>query len=364
LANEEIREWVAPESEAPVDIRGVIYVPTRAFNRYQMWNDYDEAEIERDLGYAAQLNLNAVRTWLSYTYWLEAPERHEEYLEHFLDTAEDNGLRVVMGLHDSIGREPTFENLVDDDPLTGVHTFSPATRTMGNEELWSEPRNYVRWFMQRYRDDPRLLAIELTNEPGWDSKDVEFMAEMAKSMTVYRGDVPLTVGSTSLANNTEYLDWGMDILQFHYNFAQTTDQYERMLRQANHVQRRVGKPVWLSEWQRIREGKAFFADIEGDSALPDYASLAPTIRRAGIGNFFWSLMVKPAYSVRLRRKGVVNGLFHEDGSVWSREGARSIKAMSGEPAFDAPERQEYPDWFAHIQPEQRNVDAPGDERTR
>lgn len=235
---------------------------------------------------------------------------------------------------------------------------------MLNEDLWTKPREYVRWFMERYRDDDRLLAIELTNEPGWNRKDVQFMKAMAASLTAYRGDVPLTVGSTSLANNTDYLDWGMDILQFHYNFAQTTDQYERMLRQANHVQRKIGKPVWLSEWQRIREGRAFFSDVDAESAVPDYTSLAPTIQRAGRGNFFWSLMVKPAYSVRLRLKGVINGIFHEDGAVWSQSDARAIKAMSGDPTFDGRERQEYPDWIEHIQPSKRDVDAPGPLRPR
>ncbi|WP_440007378.1 cellulase family glycosylhydrolase [Halomicrococcus sp. SG-WS-1] len=336
------------DTDAPVDVRGAIYVPARAFNRYQMWKDYDRAVIERDLGYAARLNLNAIRTWMSYAYWLEDPEGHEDRLEHFLDAAADHDMRVVIGLHDSIGHEPTYENLIDDDPLTGVHTFSPATRTIKNERLWETPREYIRWFMQRYRSDSRLLAIELTNEPGWEKKDVEFMAKMAKTLTAQRGDIPLTVGATSLTNNTRYLDWGMDILQFHYNFAQTPAQYRRTLRQANNVADGMEAPVWLSEWQRIRQGDGFFANVSQEEAVPDYSSLAPIITDAGIGNFFWSLMVKPAYSVRLRRMGVINGLFHEDGAVWSKDDASAIKAMSGDPTFEGRERREYPDWFAEI----------------
>ncbi|WP_327052833.1 cellulase family glycosylhydrolase [Halomicrococcus gelatinilyticus] len=352
------------DTNAPVDVRGAIYVPTRAFNRYQMWHDYDPDVTERDLGYAERLNLNAIRTWMSYQYWLQDPEGHEQALEHFLDTADDYGLRVVLGLHDSIGLEPTYENLVQDDLLKGVHTFSPATRTMLNENLWEKPREYVRWFMRRYSDDDRLLAIELTNEPGWNRKDMRFMEEMAKTLTVYRGDVPLTVGSTSLANNTHFLEWGMDILQFHYNFANTPAQYRRMLRQANHVITKMDKPVWLSEWQRIRPGDGFFANLDDGSAVPDYSSLAPLIQKAGIGNFFWSLMLKPAYSAKLRRQGVINGIFHEDGSVWSRDDAKAIKAMSGDASFDGPERQEYPEWAAEVKPSRRGVDAPDGPRPR
>ena len=43
-----------------------------------------------------------------------------------------------------------------------------------------------------------------------------------------------------------------------------------------------------------------------------------------MGNFFWSLMVKPAYLKGQRLKGTVNGLFWPDGSVLSLRDARAI----------------------------------------
>jgi hypothetical protein len=349
-----------PDTDAPVDVRGAIYIPTRAFNRYQMWRDYDPAIIERDMGYAASVDLNAIRTWLSYEYWLQNPQRHEEAVDHFLTTAERNGIRVLLGLFDSVGREPTFENLMNDDPLTAVQAFSPSTRTMANDDLWDNPRDFIVWFMEKYRNDERLLAIELTNEPGWNNKDLQFFKELSKTFTLYRGEIPLTVGSTSLVNNVDYLDWGMDILQFHYNFARTPSLYERVLRQANHVSSKLDTPVWLSEWQRIRPGQKFFADVAEQFEVPNYASLAPTIRESGVGNFFWSLMVKPAFSLYMREKGVLNGLFHEDGAVWSLADARSIKSMSGDPEYEGTERKEYPDW-AKIIKKKEDV-APGEEQ--
>ncbi len=350
------------DTDAPVDVRGAIYLPARAFNRYQMWDDYDPDIIERDLGYAASLNLNAIRTWLSYEYWLIEPEDHMESLEHLLDTADKHGIRVLLGLFDSVGLEPTFENLVKNDPKTAVQTFSPSTRTEVTKNLWDDPRQFIAEFMQRYRNDGRLLAIELTNEPGWNKKDIRFFKQIVDTMTFYRGEIPLSVGSTSLENNAQYLEWGMDVLQFHYNFARTPALYNRVLRQASNIEEKLGKPVWLSEWQRIRPGKTFFANVSGNAAVPDYSSLAPTIRKSGVGNFFWSLMLKPAFSLYMRRNGVLNGLFHEDGAVWSLDDARSIKAMSGDPSFDGTERPEYPAWAEGIK---KDADkAPGNEQPR
>ncbi len=333
----------------PVDVRGAIYIPTRAFNRFQMWREYDPEVIERDLGYAADLNLNAIRTWLSYEFWLEDSTAHEERLEHFLETADSYGIQVLLGLFDSIGEEPTFENLHGSDLFTAVQTFSPSTRTMLDKQLWDAPRNFIRWFMRRYRNDERLLAIELSNEPGWKRSSRKFVEAMAKVLTLYRGSRPLTMGSTSLSNNTKYLDWGLDILQFHYNFVQTPALFRRVLEQAALTKARQGKQVWLSEWQRVRPGEGFFADVTGDARYPDYSSLAPLIHEANIGNFFWSLMLRPASELHFRKQGVVNGLFHEDGAVWSLDDARSLKAMSGDPDYEGTERKEYPDWMAEME---------------
>ncbi len=334
---------------APVDVRGAIYVPTRAFNRYQMWREYDPEVIERDLGYAARLNLNSIRTWLSYEYWFEDRDAHGEKLKHFLQTAETHGIRVLLGLFDSIGEEPTLDNLVGSDLHSGVQTFSPSTRTMRNPDLWDNPRDFIQWFMTRYSDDNRLLAIELSNEPGWRPERRRFVKAMSELLTHYRGSIPLTIGSTSLANTTDYLEWGMDILQFHYNFAQSPSDFRRTLRQAKFIQTKSGTPVWLSEWQRIRSGDSFFTDLNGEARFPNYSSLAPLIHATNIGNFFWSLMVRPASELHFRQQGMVNGLFHEDGAVWSLNDARAITAMSGNSSFEGTERREYPNWMTGLQ---------------
>ncbi|WP_435156929.1 glycoside hydrolase [Haladaptatus sp. DFWS20] len=335
---------------APVDVRGAVYVPTRAFNRFQMWREYDPDVIERDLGYAARLNLNSIRTWLSYEYWLEDREAHGEKLEHFLETADAHGLRVLLGLFDSIGEEPTLDNLLGSDLHAGVQTYSPSTRTMRNPSLWDNPRDFILWFMRRYSDDSRLLAIELSNEPGWRPERKRFVKAMSELFTLHRGSIPLTIGSTSLTNNTDYLEWGMDVLQFHYNFAQSPSHFRRALRQAKHIQSKYEAPVWLSEWQRIRPGEGFFADLDGEARFPDYSSLARLLQTTNIGNFFWSLMLRPASELHFRHQGMVNGLFHEDGAVWSLDDARAITAMSGDSSFEGTERKEYPDWMAGLLP--------------
>ncbi|WP_132058746.1 twin-arginine translocation signal domain-containing protein [Halorussus amylolyticus] len=336
-------EEILQSSADPIDVRGALYVPSRAWNTYQMWADYDESVVERDLGYAERVNLNAVRTWVSYERWEEDPDTLERDIDHFLQAADDRGIRAVLGLFESVGKEPTEENLTNTDPLTAPPCQSPSSTIIKNSELWDEPREYVRWFMDRWRDDDRLLAVESMNEPGWLPDTKSFAGDMFETMAEERGSVPLTVGSTSLANNAEYVDLGCDIFQFHYNFPNDTDIYRDLFADAKQLGDDLDVPVWLTEWQRVANYGWGGSDTV-EQWQPDYASLAPTIHEHGVGNFFWSLMVKPAYVRYMRKRGIINGLFHEDGTVWNAEDAKAIKAMSGDPEIAVEQRREWPQW--------------------
>ena len=60
-----------------------------------------------------------------------------------------------------------------------------------------------------------------------------------------------------------------------------------------------------------------------------------------MGSFFWSLMVKPAYLTAQRPNGTFNGLFHEDGSVYSLE---DYQAIAG-PGRTRPVTPTLPRWY-------------------
>ncbi|QLG64120.1 glycoside hydrolase [Halorarum salinum] len=321
-----------------------MYLPARAFNTYQMWSDYDREVVERDFGYANRVNLNAIRTWVNYEYWNREPRDCAAKLEHLLSTAADEGMRVLLILFEGIGSRPTEDNLTDTDPQTATSVASPGPSIIRNRDRWDEPKRFANWVMDRHGDDERLLGIEVMNEPGWFEGKPAFTRAVLEALDRREGSVPLTVGSTSMINNVDYYEAGCDVLQFHYNFPIDATKFRDALRQVSIVERSMEAPVWLTEWQRIRSGRGSHAAPAEDERVPNYASMAPHIHEAGFGNFFWSLMVKPAFNRSQRRKGVLNGLFHEDGAVWSREDARAIKAMSGDPEFHGEKRQEWPEW--------------------
>lgn len=328
-------------------IRGAIYLPSKPYNAYQMWKEYDPEVIERDLQYARKINMNALRIWFSYEYWLEDKEMIEKSYEHFLKTASANGLRVLPALFEKVGVEPTEEARNNKDPLTAVCVHSPAAEIYENPDRYGETAEYVSWFMDRYQDDDRHLAIEVMNEPAGKMR-VHFAREMFKVAKKGLGKLPLTIGCINIEDNMYFADLGIDVFQHHMNFPKSEKWVDERLTKVIEYGELMDKPVWLTEWQRLRPvsngwGKDPLAAGECE---PDYAPYAKLLEKyPQVGTFFWSLMVKAAYLRPQRTKGTLNGLFHDDGAVWSLEDARAI---SGDPDLQLEERKEWPEWLESI----------------
>jgi hypothetical protein len=331
------------------DIRGVVYIPTRAYNAYQMWRDYSGEVIKRDLGYARLMNFNALRIWLSFEYWKEHKEQFAAAFEDFLNTAAGYGLKVMPSLFECCGREPYKENIDDMDPITGTAVRSPGSIISNDPDLWYQPKEFVDWFMDTYRNDERLLAIEAINEPKPNFPgDFRFAEELVRWIAAKKGKIPITLGAGSLTHNIPFIAHGIDILQQHANFVVNVNAFKRELKFLKLLEEENGIPCWITEWQRVR--KSGIGWDEGDKidkadTLPDHSSMAPVFKELGLGNFMWSLMIKPAYLTKQRLHGTISGIFHEDGSVYSLEDAR---AVSGNMELKLVENRAVPEMFKAV----------------
>ncbi|TNF46083.1 MAG: hypothetical protein EP310_00765, partial [Bacteroidetes bacterium] len=286
---------VKPEIVTP---NGAVYIPAKAFNTWQQWKDYNENETERDFGYATSIGLNSLRIWLSYEYWLEDPKRHEESLEHMLMTAENKGLKLLMALFDSKGIENTYGSRENRNPKTALAIISPSNEISSDLKRWHEPAMFVNRIMEQFANDKRLLAIEIMNEPIYLNNRMAMSRFLFKVAQEKKGFIPLTIGSFhGMQNWGNFMDLGIDILQFHNNFPSNLTEFNNELEMAKQVAEVLGRPMWITEWQRLRvsnfEGNK--ENISPDELFPNLVSLAGTVRDAEIGNYFWSLMLKPAY---------------------------------------------------------------------
>lgn len=333
-----------PDPTLMQDVRGAVYFPARAYNAYQTWLHYSPSEIRRDFGYAKGANLNALRIFASYEFWREAEESFWSRFEDMLCAAQENGIRVMPILFEDCGRENTPETARDTDPMAAVCVRSPDAAVEQDEKRWPEAIEFIDAFFARYKDDARLLAIEIMNEPHRKHENVAFAQHITHHAAGIKGSVPITIGCIFLWHNM-YFGEDVDIFQFHDNFPTNMDFFRAELAEAAYVQKMTGKPCWISEWQRLRPAGPGWdqSDIPEDNKTPDLSSLAQEIHESGLGNFFWSLMVKPAYLPSQRLNGTFNGLFHEDGRVYSADDFRAISGKQEAPVVLAQQPQWYLD---------------------
>lgn len=318
--------FASDAGQAPTAVRGAIYVPYEVYNAPQMWRNFSVSETLRDFGYAKELHLNALRIWASYEYWQMEPRKFEASLNQMLDVAHAKGIQVLFVLFENDGVPPTPENMWTTDPRKAYCIQSPGKdiASTDHQEEWEKPRAFVQWFMKKYANDDRLIGIEVMNEPGQNT--IEFAKSMFTTAHSMHETVPLTIGAARLPMALEFLPIGENLIEFHQNFPPSLDLINKQIEEAMSAGKQAGVPVWLTEWQRLRPGGSGFGkqSLAPAEAGIDYASLAGDVRQFPIGNFFWSLMVKPAYLQGQRNKGTVNGLFWPDGSVVSLTDARAI----------------------------------------
>jgi hypothetical protein len=289
-------------------IRGGVYISAKARGPYSMWRDYDRGIIERDLGFAAKLRLNALRVFLSYEYWLEDRGRLENSLYHLLHSAWNLKIRIVPVLFGRRGVD-------GGDEEASAWARSPARALVDDAGTWVGIEDYVNWFMQRWSHEHRVLALEIIDEPR-TVNEFKFARQMLLRASRHRKSLPLTFGARRLEDSRFFQDLPLDILQVHAADGGGEEELRGRLEMAMETQEILQRPVILGEWGPVSAG------------------MARIVRGYPLGNFFWSLMVRAA-DFEGEMKGGSRGLFHENGAVSSLADARAI---SGDGEFSAEER--------------------------
>jgi len=326
-------------------LRGAIYIPARAYNAPQMWTEYSSEITRRDLGYAKKINLNALRIWVSYDLWKKDRRLFKKRFDDFLSIADSYGILVMPSLFDNCG-DPSEKAKWSKDITVAVCSRVPTPDVFKNPAKWDRPRAFVRWFMENYRNDKRIFSIEIYNEPRFKSTMplAEDLFKLAKEM---QGSTMISVGTCNLDEVEHFIKLGnTDMVHIHCNFPKTVQEIRSKIEGAIALAKKYNiKHVCLGEWQRLRPGGSGWGKaISKDELYTNLSSLAHVVQDYEISSFFWSLMVKPAYLMPQRVKGTINGLFFEDGSVYSLEDARNI---AGDPNLNLRERKDFPEWMIY-----------------
>eukprot|EP00947_MAST-08B_sp_MAST-8B-sp1_P003672 g3672.t1 len=190
-------------------VRGVNYVPSYSSNPIETWMDYDEATIERELGYAHALGLNAIRVFLHMFPWAADRQAFLSKVEHLVAASSKRGLQPLLVLLDD-----DFYDVANVTTVAEMAAFvsEPANyrggvRWMANPGMlvlgagapgnWPLVHEYLADVVGAHAGDRRLLGWDVMNEPsrhaGWAGGLTRFVAAAVNATVKLAGGVPATV---------------------------------------------------------------------------------------------------------------------------------------------------------------------------
>jgi hypothetical protein len=257
---------------------GCNFIPSTAINELEMWqaDTFDPVTIDRELDWAEQLGFNNVRVFLHNLPWQQDSAGFLARMDRFLDIAARHHIGAMFVLFDAcwdpfpkIGRQH--------EPKPHVHNSGwvqcPGEEILKDPARQDELEGYVKGVLGHFKNDSRVLAWDVFNEPDNPNSSsygaVEARNKADLSLALLRKALgwarevgpsqPLTVGvwmghwgsAAKLSAMEELSLNGSDIISFH--------NYEGLngLKECVENLRRFHRPILCSEYMARPNGSTF-----------------------------------------------------------------------------------------------------------
>lgn len=172
-------------------IVGCNYLPSVCINTVEIWQEYGFAQVfaamDRELALAEGMGLNSLRMLLPYGVWRMDRQGLMERFDRFLMLLNRHGMTVMPIFFDDCGRGPVelYSDAVrlgpQPEPVPGNHggyplrprmkSVNPTYGMADDPANWPNMEAFVKDFVGRYRNDPRIIAWDIWNEPGNSGAD-------------------------------------------------------------------------------------------------------------------------------------------------------------------------------------------------
>ncbi|MGA3034854.1 MAG: 1,4-beta-xylanase [Terracidiphilus sp.] len=149
---------------------GANFLPSTAINELEMWqaDTFDQATIDRELGWAEGIGMNTMRVFLHNLLWEQDPDGFKHRIDTFLTIAARHHIRPVFVLFDSCW-EPFPKLGPQHPPIPGVHNSgwvqAPGAAILADPAQYPKLEQYVKGVVGAFANDPRILAWDVWNEP-------------------------------------------------------------------------------------------------------------------------------------------------------------------------------------------------------
>lgn len=181
---------------------GCNFLPSTAINQLEMWQaeSWDPETIDRELGWAALVGMNSVRTYLHDLAYEADRDGFLGRMEEFLVIATRHGIRPLFVFFDDCWN-PTAALGPQPAPQPGVHNSGWVRSPTDDARNWPQdlPRleTYVNDVLTVFKDDARIYMWDLYNEPGnsnYESGSLELLKAIYGWAWKVRPSQPITAG--------------------------------------------------------------------------------------------------------------------------------------------------------------------------
>lgn len=149
---------------------GSNYLPAYAVNELEMWqpNTFNPKRIDRELGWAEGLGMNTMRVFLHDLLWKQDSEGFKKRIDIFLGICDKHHIKPMFVLFDSVW-DPYPKAGPQSKPRPGVHNSrwvqSPGAEALRDSSQYPRLEAYVKGVVGAFKDDRRILAWDVWNEP-------------------------------------------------------------------------------------------------------------------------------------------------------------------------------------------------------
>ncbi|KUI35535.1 cellulase family glycosylhydrolase [Mycobacterium sp. GA-2829] len=180
VASAEPSRWPADRANAWYAQQGWLiganYVTSTAANQIEMFQagTYDPRRIDAELRLARQVGFNTVRVFLHDLLWATDRAGFSQRLAQFVGIAASHQIKPMFVLFDSCW-DPQPKAGRQRAPVAGVHNSgwvqSPGAARLQDPAYTRVLQSYVTGVVGLFRNDPRVLAWDVWNEPDNPAKD-------------------------------------------------------------------------------------------------------------------------------------------------------------------------------------------------
>lgn len=193
---------------------GSNFNPATAINELEMWqaDTFDPQRIDLELGWAESIGMNTMRVFLHDLAYKQDPQGFQRRLDQFLTISARHHIKPVLVLFDScwdpfpaVGRQP--------QPRAGVHNSgwvqSPGAIALQDPAQYTRLEAYVKAVVGAFRNDARILAWDVWNEPDNTNGGSYNAAEPVNKVKLVLGLLPQVFQWARAANPTQPLTSGV-----------------------------------------------------------------------------------------------------------------------------------------------------------